>query len=1093
MVRVARIKEKWNLLSLRNKMLSLTVIICTLIYVTISIIANCMIAGLSDQQAAKRWSTDKGFAQVSCFFSSSVNADTFMIRNFEKQLEAALKEAAIVKEHEKGRLYLSAYSGEGKLTVISELASLEANAVGVGGDFFFFHPLRLLKGGYFSGNDLMKDFILLDEEAAWRLFGSYDVEGMSVMIGGVPHYIAGVYHREEGRIQEAAGLKDITIFVSHETLSTNSTDYGITSYELVAPNPVKNFLFHTTKEKFGLIEDEMAVVENSSRFRSEAMLSVIMNFGIRSMKRLEIQYPYWENIARGYEDIKSVLFILQVFFLTIPSVILLTVLIKKGRVGMRNVTKFLKSKLSIYSILLIMAAMLTGCGNDSSSNKAAASKEYVYQVEELSFGGQEYQSFSLLKGKERLYAYSYNYGGGETNLPWIDFFCINEDGTVKEKNKMMMDENSNLNSLCPDGNGNVYAIKNIYATEPNEDGMYQDEFYLVKLTEKGDELYSINLTGMPELQELNEDYFYTNGLVVIDNNVYISAVDKCIKFDEQGNFVKILEAAEGGSFDGATLYPLADGKVAAITYEEDGVYASYVDLESGVFSQKAKLPGTSYEYSVYSGIGYDLYLVNSYGVFGYNVGEEDKKQLMNYIDSDLGVYSVFNVIPIDEASFFATYDNMETYEMAVGKFTKVPPEEVKEKIPLVLACAGMDWNVRSTVVTFNKNNEEYRILVEDYSSLYGNENDYMAGINRLNADIVAGKIPDILLIDSSMPVDSYIAKGLLADIKPYLEADEDLDITQFMPNIIEAFSVDGKLYRLAPSFMVHTLIAKTSDVGNECGWSVKDAQALLASKPEGTQLFPYTTREQVLQSCLITDEQFIDRKTGKCRFDSQEFIDLLEFSATFPNEINEAVYADDYWENYESQWREGKVLCQQLTLSDFRNYNYIIKGTFGEPVTMIGYPAGEGKGTAIMASVQLAMSAKSKNIDGAYEFLRYFLTDEYQQKIEYGFPVSVKCLDAMAQDAMKVFTYTDENGQMIESPEMYYLNGMEIEIEPMTEAEAEALKENLYSITNVYTYDENLMRIIEEESAAFFSGQKKAKDVADIIQSRVQIYVNENR
>ena len=45
----------------------------------------------------------------------------------------------------------------------------------------------------------------------------------------------------------------------------------------------------------------------------------------------------------------------------------------------------------------------------------------------------------------------------------------------------------------------------------------------------------------------------------------------------------------------------------------------------------------------------------------------------------------------------------------------------------------------------------------------------------------------------------------------------------------------------------------------------------------------------------------------------------------------------------------------------------------------------------------------------------------------------------------------------------------------------------------LYTYDENLMRIIEEESAAFFSGQKKAKEVADIIQSRVQIYVNETR
>ena len=35
--------------------------------------------------------------------------------------------------------------------------------------------------------------------------------------------------------------------------------------------------------------------------------------------------------------------------------------------------------------------------------------------------------------------------------------------------------------------------------------------------------------------------------------------------------------------------------------------------------------------------------------------------------------------------------------------------------------------------------------------------------------------------------------------------------------------------------------------------------------------------------------------------------------------------------------------------------------------------------------------------------------------------------------------------------------------------------------------------VAKEEAAAFFKDQKSAKETADIIQNRVQIYVNENR
>lgn len=146
-----------------------------------------------------------------------------------------------------------------------------------------------------------------------------------------------------------------------------------------------------------------------------------------------------------------------------------------------------------------------------------------------------------------------------------------------------------------------------------------------------------------------------------------------------------------------------------------------------------------------------------------------------------------------------------------------------------------------------------------------------------------------------------------------------------------------------------------------------------------------------------------------------------------------------------------------------------------------------------MPAMQLAMSSKSANKEGAWQFMRGYLTDEYQDEITYGFPVSIRALDAMGEKAMKVDTYIDENGNEVESPDYYYMNGVDVEIKPMTQEEVENLKQMLYTFNQVYTYDQELMNIISEESAAFFSGQKNARDVASIIQSRVQIYVNENR
>ena len=195
--------------------------------------------------------------------------------------------------------------------------------MGIGGDFFLFHQPLLLNGSYFSGNDLMQDYVILDRDASWQLFGSTDVVGMTVNIAGRPHMVIGVVERPSGKLYEAAGLDGTRVFVSYETLSAYGKSGGINHFEIVMPNPVKQYAENYVREQLGTPEKEVEVLENSSRYRIGKRLLLLFDFGTRSMNGKAIIYPYWENVARGYEDILALLTLFQMLFLIYPSGVVL--------------------------------------------------------------------------------------------------------------------------------------------------------------------------------------------------------------------------------------------------------------------------------------------------------------------------------------------------------------------------------------------------------------------------------------------------------------------------------------------------------------------------------------------------------------------------------------------------------------------------------------------------------------------------------------------------------------------------------------------------------------------------------------------------
>ena len=72
-------------------------------------------------------------------------------------------------------------------------------------------------------------------------------------------------------------------------------------------------------------------------------------------------------------------------------------------------------------------------------------------------------------------------------------------------------------------------------------------------------------------------------------------------------------------------------------------------------------------------------------------------------------------------------------------------------------------------------------------------------------------------------------------------------------------------------------------------------------------------------------------------------------------------------------------------------------------------------------------------------------------------------------------------------------DGIEVEMYAATQEDVDRIIELINSVDSSVSFDQDIYDIISEEIQPFFEGQKTAQDVAGIIQSRVTIYVNEQK
>ncbi|MBR4551078.1 MAG: ABC transporter permease [Oscillospiraceae bacterium] len=274
---------------------------------------------LKSQREAERWQGDgeMPFSQISCFLPADEQIGLKEISAFRNDAMKKLQEASQDVTGAQ-RLLLDAWSTTTSLSVSSDRARGDAAVIAVGGDFFDFHPLRLLSGDYIRQSNLMHDRVLLDQELAWLLYGGTDLQGMSVKINGIPFVVAGVVEREKDFASRRVYKGGMGLFMSYDTLLTMDENAMINCYEFVLADPVKDFALNVAREKFPI--GRGVILCNNTRYQYGKLMDLMLQYGSRSTQTTGTVFPYWENAARMTEDWAGLCCMLGTVLLVFPAI-----------------------------------------------------------------------------------------------------------------------------------------------------------------------------------------------------------------------------------------------------------------------------------------------------------------------------------------------------------------------------------------------------------------------------------------------------------------------------------------------------------------------------------------------------------------------------------------------------------------------------------------------------------------------------------------------------------------------------------------------------------------------------------------------------
>ncbi|MCL2253136.1 MAG: ABC transporter substrate-binding protein [Lachnospiraceae bacterium] len=751
-------------------------------------------------------------------------------------------------------------------------------------------------------------------------------------------------------------------------------------------------------------------------------------------------------------------------------------------------------KNKIFSLLLIFLLFLSACNSKSSENIEAVDNihyktEFLTEINLkriLKITGFEDKlvligTFADEKKEEAIKAITYDENGNQLS----EIIFATPDNTESGDDGWFSD-------VYVDENGFIWFL---YSQIIETDGGFgYGGTYIDCYDQTGNNVKTVTLLNeQPNLYTSDIRSF----LVGEDDFFYICTEERYTAvFDSNGNLIYEPQNLK-------TIFKLSDGRVLAETATRGVNFETFFreikakEQELGENLQfDTTWDGNNFMsiYYISGGDEYDFLESTGEKIFGHNLKDEKRFELIDWSVQNIKrqINSHRHVVMLNKSIFVIESDytrevihTVKTAHTLIKlERTDTPPNTNKKVI--TLATTHDIFVLNGTIVDFNRNNSEYYIEILNYGKEWSGSNDI---ITDLNLELASGKIPDILMINSNMPIDSYGEKGFYADLYELIDEDPDLERSDYLPNILKMQETNEKLYSIAAGFVVETVMSPASIFGEERNQKAKftwDDFAFYLDEhkevtvPIATIYKGHISKRKMLNNAILLDMANLNK------FNTPEFISLLKTINQYIPEPYIDATIDDYIER--------KILFKNSTLWGFTDAKVPEFFYFGEPIAYVGFPTINGTaGSYATLQFRMAISANSAVKDGAWEYMKGILTDFQFSGVNHdynvssgkivGFPIHKEALNKMAE-ALKMST---------EERFTRTFDGITLTFDPsLTNEEVEKILELIYSLEiHEDRIDSKVINIILGEAGFYFTGQKTAEEVADIIQSRVNIYLTE--
>lgn len=710
-----------------------------------------------------------------------------------------------------------------------------------------------------------------------------------------------------------------------------------------------------------------------------------------------------------------------------------------------------------FIVFLFFYLFLAGC----------ASKEST-PVEK---GNNEYKESSIIFQQDGLAYQRQDIGLGEK---YAFYFLINDDENESEINFYSQEflSEKEPNEILIISYETIIFASDVYSKDGKDFFsilFWDDKKNLVRkdFDFEGNEVLSVS-----PIAEF-EDYYSIADMAVLSDSRFFVVTDKMIyHFDNEGNCEDSFSCP--GEYFIRTVH---DSSRIAVSYKKaNGVFVQSLTLD-GEFENDAKKVTGDGNLLTYNGSN-ELVYADGSGI--YLAGAENqpvvsfqgrniKPDLIRTIKSDGEKFFLWGNTSDGNSAKLTILERKESEEENLDDSNRY--DRFGRKIVYLYCICSMERDNRLGVIidSFNEKESDFQIVVlndSPGSQAFGGE------ISKL---VIDGNTPDLIfsLYDSNLY--KFGEEGLLEDLVPYIEASNNISMSDIDKNVCNGYTFNGKLIGLPAHIEFNTLWTIDSS-GNErnFGWSYKDFFDWYTK--EGTPAGPFTSKEYVFKKLMppILDE-CIDIN-GNADFCNDSFKDYLKGI----KELNISTEALGKKESMEltNRWlKESNMSWLGTSITGYDNL-YSIGKIHGAEAQIVGYPSSDGEPVVYYDMPSLSILSVSEVKEEAYDFLEYYLTFVESEKSQ------------LTQDYGYVYTLVKNRNASIDYVMDFVSDAVEKEYMEKSIGMTKILLEKAMQKD---FRSEDITEMVWEEASAYFDSNKDLEETCKVIEGRVQTYLNEKK